>query len=53
MCCKLLLEKGHVTECVDDEGVTPLLSSISSGAIDSFKILLEYGADISHVNKEG
>ncbi|KRW98992.1 Ankyrin repeat-containing domain [Pseudocohnilembus persalinus] len=49
-CSKLLLEKGHRTEIQDQEGNTPIFSACSSGAMDSLQILLQYKANVNHVN---
>ncbi len=51
---KRILDTGIDLEQVDDtRGFTILLTAVSEGALQSVKLLIEYGADIFAVDKEG
>lgn len=50
---KELLKYGSKTNIVDDHGNTPLDSAVYSGNKEAASILIESGANINCVNKDG
>lgn len=50
---RLLLSRGESVETRNGNGETLLMSAVTSGDIESVKILLEYKADVNAVNKDG
>lgn len=48
-----LLKKGVNIDISNEEGYTPFLFTFRAQEYDKAKMLVEYGADINHVSKDG